>query len=165
MWKVCGRSPINQIRRVRLVEIYANPRAPGGQSASPGGQSARALNQPKPESSWRTVRQAWRTVRQVTGNCLTASFQWDHINTPRPPFEKNTCLTCETESQAHSKHSKASQSETLASQLQIFGLGFDLSKIQARFKFSPRDSPLLGISWHSPTLSTSITLGAWLLDG
>jgi hypothetical protein len=43
MWKVCGRSPISQIRSVSLVEIYANPRAPGGQSARPGGQSARSL--------------------------------------------------------------------------------------------------------------------------
>jgi hypothetical protein len=66
MWKVCGRSPINQIRSVSLVEIYANPRAPGGQSARPGGQSARTLKQPMSESSWRTVRQAWWTVCQVT---------------------------------------------------------------------------------------------------
>jgi hypothetical protein len=151
MWKVCGRSPINQIRRVSLVEIYANPRAPGG-------QSARSLNQPKSESSW-------RTVRQVTKNSLTASFCEALFIPPTHPNIKYTGLTCETESQAHSKHSKAPQSETLASPLQIFGLGLGLSKIQARFKFFPRDSPLLGISWHSPSLSTSITLGAWLLDG
>jgi hypothetical protein len=33
MWKVCGRSPINQIRSVSLVANYPNPRARGGQSA------------------------------------------------------------------------------------------------------------------------------------
>jgi hypothetical protein len=136
----------------------------------------------KSESSWRTVRQAWRTVRQGSKNSLhprapggqsarslkTAQrlvFLRHYLYSSRTQTNSNSCLTCETESQAHSKHSKASQSETLASQLQIFGLGFDLSKIRARFKFSPRDSPLLGISWHSPSLSTSITLGAWLLDG
>jgi hypothetical protein len=129
----------------------------------------------KSESSWRTVRQgskkqpssesSWRTVRQVTKNSLTASFCEALFIPPTHPNIKYTGLTCETESQAHSKHSKAPQSETLASPLQIFGLGFDLSKIQARFKFFPRDSRLLGISWLSPSLSTSITLGAWLLDG
>jgi hypothetical protein len=43
MWKVCGRSPINQIRSVSLEAIYANPRAPGGQSTRPGGHSAMSL--------------------------------------------------------------------------------------------------------------------------
>jgi hypothetical protein len=43
IWKVYGRSPINQIRSVSLVANYPNPRAPGGLSAKPGGQSARAL--------------------------------------------------------------------------------------------------------------------------
>jgi hypothetical protein len=59
MWKVCGISPINQIQSVSLEGIYANPRAPGG-------QSARSLKQPKSESSWRTVRQSWRIVHQVS---------------------------------------------------------------------------------------------------
>jgi hypothetical protein len=33
MWKVCGRSPINQIHSVSLEAFYEIPRAPGGQSA------------------------------------------------------------------------------------------------------------------------------------
>jgi hypothetical protein len=138
----------------------------------------------KSKSSWRTVRQAWRTVRQGSKNSLhprapgglsarpggqsarslkTAQrlvFVRHYLYSPRTQTLKLSCTTSETESQAHSKHSKAPQSETLASPLQIFGLGLGLSKIQTRFKFSPRDSPLLGISWLSPLLSTSITLGA-----
>jgi hypothetical protein len=88
--------------------ISLSPRAPGGQSARPGEQSVRSL--------------------EIS---LTASFLWGDIYTPRPPNAKYTCPTSEIESQAYSKHSKAPQSETLASPLQIFGLGFGLSKIQA----------------------------------
>jgi hypothetical protein len=138
-------------RTVREL-LADNPRAPGG-------QSARAL-----KTVYTRELLADSPPGPTTKNSITASFCEALFIPPTHPNMKYICLTCETESQAHSKHSKTPQSEILASPLQIFGLGLGLSKIQARFKFFPRDSPLLGISWLSPSLSISITLGAWLLD-